>query len=194
MIDNTKAHNDLSSLQQIVLVFLSVSLVISLFFFRGGFKANAMLDELAKNSLEPQKALLNGRPTVFEFYADWCEACKEMAPDMLNVKKQNSNKVDVVLINVDNNRWFDLIEKYDVNGIPKLIFFDSKGEYRGFAMGVRKYNELNQIFIALINNLELPYFAKTSNSSDLISNNNSNQFDIDNFDNNIKPEGPRNHI
>tara|TARA_B100000579_G_scaffold344449_1_gene296906 strand:+ start:574 stop:1122 length:549 start_codon:yes stop_codon:yes gene_type:complete len=181
MIDSTNEDKDLSFIQKISLVFLSISLVVALFFFRSDFKANAMLDQLAKNSLEPDKALLNGRPTVFEFYADWCEACKEMAPDMINVKKQNSNKVNVVLLNVDNPRWFDLIGKYDVNGIPKLIFFDDKGEFKGFSLGVRKYNELNEIFIALINNSKLPSFTKLSNSSNLQSKNNN------------KSEGPRNH-
>ena len=190
MIDNTKADNDLSSLQQIFLVFISITLVISLFFLRGGFKANAILDQLAKNSLEPEKALSNGRPTVFEFYADWCEACKEMAPDMINVKKQNSNKVDVVLLNVDNPRWFDLIDQYDVNGIPQLTFFDERGEFKGFSLGVRKYSELNQIFSALINNYELPSFTQLSNSSNLVSDTYSQQKNLNNF---IKSEAPRNH-
>ena len=190
MIEDTKADKDLSFFQKYFLVLLSIILVISLFFLRNGFKANAMLDELAKTSLLPEKALSNGKPTVFEFYADWCEACKEMAPDMIELKKQTSNKVDVVLLNVDNPRWVDLINKYDVNGIPKLTFFDDKGVFKGFSLGVRKYSELNEIFLALINNLELPYFTKPSNSSDLISDNNSKQV---NFNNNIKPEGPRNH-
>tara|TARA_B100000965_G_C19070658_1_gene531924 strand:- start:162 stop:575 length:414 start_codon:yes stop_codon:yes gene_type:complete len=117
----------------------------------------------------PEQALSNGRPTMFEFYADWCEACKEMAPDMIDLKKQNSNKVDVVLLNVDNPRWEDLINKYEVNGIPQLTFFDDKGNFRGFSLGVRKYNELNQIFLALIDNSELPSFTNLSNSSDLTS-------------------------
>ena len=190
MIENTKTDQGLESLQKVFLVFLSLFLVVLLFFFRSGFKANRMLDQLAKNSLEPEMALSNGRPTVFEFYADWCEACKEMAPEMIDAKKQNANKIDIVLLNVDNSRWIDLIEKYDVNGIPKMTFFDSKGEFKGFSLGVRKYNELNEIFLALINNSELPSFTKASNSSNLPSGNFSSG---ESFNNIIKSEAPRNH-
>ena len=190
MIDTTNADKELSFFQKYFLVFLSILLVISLFFLRNGFKANAMLDQLAKNSLLPEKALSNGRPTVFEFYADWCEACKQMAPDMIAVKKQNGNKVDVVLLNVDNSRWLNLIDKYNVNGIPQLTYFDDKGEFKGFSLGVKKYSELNEIFLALIENSELPSFINISNSSDLTSETNFNQGDFNKI---IKSEGPRNH-
>tara|TARA_B100000945_G_scaffold114122_1_gene90528 strand:+ start:516 stop:1088 length:573 start_codon:yes stop_codon:yes gene_type:complete len=189
MIDNTNTGKDLGYLQRISLVFLSLFLVALLFFFRGGFKANAMLDQLAKNSLQPDIALSNGSPTVFEFYADWCEACKEMAPDMVDAKKLYSNKLDIVLLNVDNSRWFDLIDQYDVNGIPKLIFFDDMGQFKGFSLGAKKYSELNEIFLALINDSELPSFTKVSNSSNLISKNNSKQLN----NNIIRSERPRNH-
>ena len=190
MIDTTNAGKELSIFQKYFLVFLSFCLVISLLFIRNSFKANAMLDQLAKNSLLPENALSNGKPTVFEFYADWWEACKEMAPDMIDAKKQNDNKVDIVLLNVDNSRWIDLIEQYDVNGIPKLIFFDDKGVMKGFSLGVRKYNELNEIFISLINNSKLPSFTKESNSSNLSSEFFSKE---ESFNNIIKTEAPRNH-
>ena len=190
MIDTTNSDEDLSFFQKYFLVFLSFFLVILLFFLRNGFTANAMLDQLAKNSLLPEQALSNGRPTVLEFYADWCEACKEMAPDMIDAKKQNSNKVDVVLLNVDNSIWSDLIDKYNVNGIPQLNFFDAKGEFKGFSLGVRKNSELNEIFLALINNSELPSFTKLSNSSNLTSETSSNQGDFNNI---IKSKGPRDH-
>jgi thiol-disulfide isomerase/thioredoxin len=189
MIDANKADKDLSFFQKYFLVLLSIILVILLFFLRNGFKANAMLDELAKTSLLPEKALSNGKPTVFEFYADWCEACKEMAPDMIEVKKQTLNKVDVVLLNVDNPRWVDLIDKYDVNGIPQLTFFDDKGEFKGFSLGIRKFNELNEIFLALINNSKLPSFTNISNSNDLIYKNNQKESNY----NNIRSKSPRNH-
>ena len=190
MKDNTSEGKDISDFQKYFLAFLSFSLVIALLFIRNGFKENAMLDQLAKNSLLPENALSNGKPTVFEFYADWCEACKEMAPDMIDAKKQNDNKVDIVLLNVDNSRWIDLIEQYDVNGIPKLIFFDDKGVMKGFSLGVRKYNELNEIFISLINNSKLPSFTKESNSSNLSS---EFFFKEESFNNIIKTEAPRKH-
>ena len=189
MIETSNANKDLSFFQKYFLVFLSILLVISLFFFRNGFKANLLLDQLAKNSLLPEQALSNGRPTVLEFYADWCEACKDMAPDMIEVKQQMSNKVDVVLLNVDNSRWLDLIDKYDVNGIPKLTFFNKKGEFKGFSLGVRKYSELNEIFLALINNSELPSFTKLSNSSNLSSESHYEKGQLNNI---IKSVGPRN--
>ncbi len=190
MIDNTNADSELGSLQKILLVFISFFLVVSLFFFRSGFKANSMLDQLAKNSLEPDIALLNGKPTVFEFYADWCEACKEMAPDMAEAEKINSNKIDIVLLNVDNSRWLDLIDKYNVNGIPQLTFFDEKGEFKGSSLGVKKYSELNEIFLALINNSQLPSVSKISRSSNLIYKNNSKRLNNNNI---IRSEGPRDH-
>ena len=189
MIDTTKKDKDISVWSKFFLILLSFCLVIFLFFLRSGFKANLILDQLARNSLLPDQALSNGKPTVFEFYADWCEACKEMAPDMINVKKQNSNKVNVVLLNVDNSRWVDLIDKYDVNGIPKLTFFNKEGEFKGFSLGVRKYSELNEIFLALINNSELPSFTKLSNSSNLSSESHYEKGQLNNI---IKSVGPRN--
>ena len=190
MMEANNTDSGLSFFQKYFLVFISIFLVISLVFFRNGFKANAILDDLAKNSLLPETALSNGKPTVFEFYADWCEACKKMAPDMTNMKKQTLNKVDVVLLNVDNSRWTDLIDKYDVNGIPKLIFFDDKGEFKGVSLGVRESSELNDIFLALINNLELPSFTQSSNSSDLNSGKN---FKESNLNNVILSKSPRDH-
>ena len=190
MIDNSSSDKDLSTFQKYSLVFISLFLVILLLFLRNGFKPNAMLDQLAKNSLLPEQALSNGKPTVFEFYADWCEACKEMAPDMIEAKKQNSNKVDVVLLNVENSRWIDLIDEYNVKGIPQLTFFDDKGVFQGFSLGVRKYSELNEVFIALINNSELPSFTRLSNMSNLPLKTFSNQVNSNNIN---ESESPRDH-
>ncbi len=183
-------EKDLNSSQRVFLVLLSILLVVSLFFFKNGFKLNSTLDKLARNSPLPEEALSNGRPTIIEFYADWCEACKEMAPSMVSVKKINENKLDVLLLDVDNPQWTDLIDKYNVKGIPQLNFFDKNGSFRGFSLGVRNEMELNDIFYALINDTELPSFSRVSNSSDL----NIGSYLEDSITiNNINHEGPRNH-
>ena len=190
MRSESNEQKDLNSSQRLFLVFLSICLVISLFFFKNGFKQNSTLDQLARNSPLPEEALSNGRPTIIEFYADWCQACKEMAPSMITVKKRNENKLDVVLLDVDNPQWIDLIEKYDVKGIPQLDFFDKNGDYRGFSLGVKNEMELNDIFYSLINGKELPYFPEIANSSDL--NIGSYSKDKNTLNNSIT-SGPRSH-
>ncbi len=190
MIDTNNTDNGLTILQKYFLVLISFFLVISLFFLRNDFQTNQILDDLAKSSLLPEKALSNGKPTIFEFYADWCEACKEMAPDMIELKKQADNKVDLVLLNVENPRWADLIDKYDVNGIPKLIFFDEKGELKGSSTGVRNYIELTGILPILINNLELPSFTELPASSKFVSEINFQQSNLNNI---VRSESPRDH-
>ena len=113
-----------------------------------------------------------------------------MAPSMISVKKRNENKLDVVLLDVENPQWIDLIDKYDVNGIPQLNFFDKNGDFRGFSLGVKNETELDDIFHALINDTELPYFSRISNSSDL----NIGSFSEDSiYINKPIPPGPRSH-
>ena len=46
---------------------------------------------------------------MIEFYADWCQVCREMAPAMLQLEQKQANRLDVVMVNVDNPRWQDLV-------------------------------------------------------------------------------------
>merc|ERR1712070_676239 len=111
---------------------------------------------LARRSLDPQTALTNGRPTLIEFYADWCQVCREMAPSMLELERNTRDRLDVVLVNVDNPRWQDLVDRYEVNGIPQLNLFNAKGEPRGRSLGLRSPEELKLVGAALLDNQPLP--------------------------------------
>ena len=167
MIDTINDGKDLGLFQKLFLVCLTIILVITLFFLRNGFKANAMLDQLAKDSLLPDIALTNGKPTVFEFYADWCEACKEMAPDMIEVKKQTANKVDVVLLNVDNSRWVDLIDKYDCVFGTRT---DKNYIYEGAKM--QHYLRYGNILMAKTNSIDAPEIKIIEASKNIYFSNN----------------------
>ena len=151
----TPDSTSLTPLQKGLLLISAIALAISLFLVRNGGIAESPLDQLARRSLEPEVALSNGRPTILEFYADWCEVCREMAPAMRRWKKL-IRRLDVVLVNIDNPRWLDLTDRYEVTGIPQLNLFAADGELRGSSLGGRSENELNALATALIGGTPLP--------------------------------------
>ena len=104
---------------------------------RGGVNPAAPLERLARQSPDFTMALADGRPTLVEFYADWCEACRAMAPAMEAIESRRRNELDVVLLNVDNPRWQPQLDLYDVNGIPQLELFNADGRAVGRSLGAR---------------------------------------------------------
>ncbi|KAG9440820.1 hypothetical protein H6P81_020985 [Aristolochia fimbriata] len=56
------------------------------------------LGDLTANAMPYEQALSNGLPTVVEFYADWCEVCRELAPDVYQVEKQFKDQVNTLIL------------------------------------------------------------------------------------------------
>ncbi|MCB4393773.1 redoxin domain-containing protein [Synechococcus sp. HB1133] len=152
----TPESSPLGTAQRWVLVLVAVALALGLVMLRGGIQSESPMEQLARRSLDPQTALSNGRPTLIEFYADWCQVCREMAPAMLELEQSSRERLDVVLVNVDNPRWQDLVDRYDVNGIPQLNLFNAEGEPRGRSLGLRSSEELQILSAALLENQPLP--------------------------------------
>ena len=146
----------LGRLQQVVLVVIAVALSIGLILIRGGIQSETPMEQLARRSVDPDVALTNGKPTLIEFYADWCQVCREMAPAMLELEQSSRERLDVVLVNVDNPRWQDLVDRYNVNGIPQLNLFNAEGEPKGRSLGLRSSEELQILSAALLENQPLP--------------------------------------
>ncbi|KAJ7944369.1 Thioredoxin-like protein, chloroplastic [Quillaja saponaria] len=78
------------------------------------------LKDLSAAALPYEEALSNGKPTVVEFYADWCEVCRELAPDVHKVEQQYKDRVNLVMLNVDNTKWEQELDEFGVEGIPSL--------------------------------------------------------------------------
>ena len=111
-----------------IIVFFIVITVISLILFRNlFFQSTYLLKSFGESSLDPKIAFKNGKPTFLEFYAEWCEVCKEMAPKVSALKEEYEQDINFVFLNVDNQKWDSYIRKFDVNGIPQVNLFDRKG-------------------------------------------------------------------
>ncbi|KAK9735081.1 hypothetical protein RND81_04G182500 [Saponaria officinalis] len=113
---------------------LSVVAAIGLF-ASGRLDFGVSLRDLSAAALPYEEALANGKPTVVEFYADWCEVCRELAPDVYKVEQQYKNKVNFVMLNVDNTKWEQELDEFGVEGIPHFAFLDKDGNEEGNVVG-----------------------------------------------------------
>ncbi|KAF5736096.1 Thioredoxin-like protein [Tripterygium wilfordii] len=93
------------------------------------------LKDLSAAALPYEEALSNGKPTVVEFYADWCEVCRELAPDIYSVEQQYKDRVNFVMLNVDNTKWEQELDEFGVEGIPHIAFLDKDGNEEGNVVG-----------------------------------------------------------
>ena len=115
------------NLKAILVLFITV-VIISLILFRNiFFQSTYLLKSFGELSIDPEVAFENNKPTFLEFYAEWCEVCKEMAPKISNLKEEYENDINFVFLNVDNQKWDNYIRKFEVNGIPQVNLFDKKG-------------------------------------------------------------------
>jgi thioredoxin-like negative regulator of GroEL len=153
--------------ERLILAAIAVVLAAALLWLRGGLHPQAPLEKLARQSLDLPVALANGRPTLVEFYADWCEACRAMAPAMEQLEQRQHGQLDVVMLNVDNPRWQPEIERFEVNGIPQLEFFNAAGQPVGRAVGARSASDLQALSAAVVAGEPLPQLAGVGQISSL---------------------------
>ena len=146
-----------------LLVLLLIVVFISLVFFRNlFFQSTYLLKSFGKLSVDPEIAFKNNKPTFLEFYAEWCEVCKEMAPKVSTLKKEFENDINFVFLNVDNQRWDYYIRKFEVNGIPQVNLFDGKANLISTFIGKQEETKIRE---------SLAYIEGDPKSSEEIINN-----------------------
>ncbi|MFF5723840.1 thioredoxin [[Kitasatospora] papulosa] len=62
-----------------------------------------------------------GIPVLVEFTADWCGPCRQLAPVLGAIAKEEAGRLKVVQIDVDHNP--DVTSRYAVLSMPTLMVF-----------------------------------------------------------------------
>ena len=91
-----------TNLRAILILIVSIVLISLLLFRNFLFKSTYLLKSFGELSVDPEIAFTNNKPTFLEFYAEWCEVCKEMAPQVSAFKDEYENDINFVFLNVDN--------------------------------------------------------------------------------------------
>jgi len=140
-----ESKNNYSSnqFQKIMYALFALFLIAFILIFKNTiFKSTLQLRNFANLSMNPEIAFTNGKPTYLEFYAEWCEICKEMAPEVTELKKDFDNEINFVFLNVDNPKWDKFVKQFKVNGIPQINFIDSNSNLKATFTGLQEEKTL----------------------------------------------------
>ena len=149
-----------NSLRNIVIAIAAVVLSVALFMGLQSETSSTSLESQVKRSTSWDMALNNHKPTLTEFYADWCTSCQAMAGDLAQIKADYGDRVNFVMLNVDNTKWLPEMLRYRVDGIPHFLFMNDRGEAIAEAIGEQPRPILEADLDALIANNPIPYANK----------------------------------
>ncbi|MBS1994137.1 MAG: tetratricopeptide repeat protein [Cyanobacteria bacterium SZAS LIN-3] len=75
------------------------------------------------------------KPTVIDFYAPWCQPCKQLDSVIARAKSAYGDKVAFMTVNVDDPSSQAIMDQYDVSPIPTMVFLSTDGEVVTYSIG-----------------------------------------------------------
>ncbi|MBE9158609.1 thioredoxin family protein [Nodosilinea sp. LEGE 06152] len=159
MSDNLPVTSDVAPSRARNLVVAVAAVVLAAAMFLGIRTQSAVpsLSELAASAVPFEEAQTNGKPTLLEFYANWCTSCQAMAADMAELRESYGDRVNFVMLNIDNNKWLPEMLTYRVEGIPHFVYSGADGSPIAVAIGEQPRQILSENLDALIAQAPLPH-------------------------------------
>jgi thioredoxin len=71
-------------------------------------------------------------PAIIDFYADWCQPCKMVAPVLEELASEYAGKIMVYKVNTEEE--MELASVFGIQSIPTLLFIPKEGQPQA-AMG-----------------------------------------------------------
>jgi thioredoxin len=87
-------------------------------------------------------------PVVVDLYAPWCGPCKILSPRLDALAGEYSGRIKFVQVNVDNAPA--LSQRFKVQAIPTLLFFDKAGTLVETSVGLVSTDTLRTKLDALV--------------------------------------------
>ena len=82
------------------------------------------LKTMAQTATPYNVAMANHKPTLIEFYADWCTTCQALSPTINALHDQWGDRVNFVMLNIDDPQWASQVNQFQVSGVPNLTLLD----------------------------------------------------------------------
>ena len=93
-----------------------------------GRDAPAVKVETLEGTVADLASYIGKSPVVLEFWATWCENCKELEPTMLAVQKRYDKRVQFIGIAVSVNQSPELVRRYVLrHELGGVQLYDKKG-------------------------------------------------------------------
>jgi thiol-disulfide isomerase/thioredoxin len=146
-----------SRIRNFLIAMVAIALSASIFFGLQSPNGSGNLATLVESAVPLEEALANGKPTLMEFYANWCTSCQAMAQDLIALETEYGDRVNFVMLNVDNDRWLPEMLSYRVDGIPHFVYLDQQGEALASTIGEQPRAIMAANLEALSKGNPLPY-------------------------------------
>lgn len=89
-----------------------------------------------------QEVLHSDKPVLVDFWAEWCQPCRVLAPTIEALAEEYGGKVKVGKLNVDENSGVSA--KYQIRGIPTVLLFKD-GEVKEQVVGLTSKGKLSEL-------------------------------------------------
>ncbi|MEB3341976.1 thioredoxin family protein [Okeania sp.] len=162
----TKSSSLAMRLRNFIIVLVAIALSVTIFIGLRTDTTSVSLDEMAESATPLDIALNNNKPTLVEFYANWCTVCQAMASELDEIREKYTQNTNFVMLNVDNSKWLPELVKYRVDGIPHFVFLDREGTEVGQAIGEVPQSVMSANIEALVAGTALPYNSTINQASE----------------------------